>query len=379
MSEDKPKTLMKCGHAHANVSLTVKANGDTSATGISTCGRVWECAYCAESKQMLRRASLRASLTKWLSSGRAVIHVTVTVPHRRSDDLAMVLNLLERARTKMLSGGARARLLAPHGVLAVDWTLEVTFNESDGWHPHLHMLFYLDKEVDGAGLDRLHADVAEAWFKAVRRSAERPVRPSRRAVHMRLVDDADRAAAYVTKMPCSEKGAEQGGFGLLAEYGTHLDANECSQSAMCGRCRRLVALWREYTSTMQSKNRYYAPTTTLVQPKVPRTRPPRAETPRSIITMKREAWWMASRWETQDCLYAAARTDGLVGVRSVLAGLLVLEGHTPGNAVAQARAWVWEGTEVQPNRWRLFRSWVAQFWKPGRVAARPGPLSPVPT
>lgn len=377
--QDPSNPLLDCGRAHGNVTLTCDAAGRWTARGISTCGRVWECAYCAESRQLLRRASLRNSLAGWLARGRDVVQVTVTVPHSRSEDLADVLGLLDRARQKTLAGGARARLLGPHGVVAVDWTLEVTFDESHGWHPHLHMLFYLEAEVDDTGLDGLRADVASAWQKSVERAAGRTTWLSEHAVHVRRVDDVERAAVYLTKTPCGEDGAGQGGFALLAEYETHLSANQCSRSARCGVCRRLVALWREYTRAMQGKNRYYASPRTLAERETPSaTRPRRSEGQRQAITVKREAWWLATRWEADDRMCAAARTDGIGGVRAVLTGLLVLEGRSPGDATAQAQSWAWEGIRAQARR-RLLRSWLDRLrMRGGRVAARPQLDSPVP-
>lgn len=130
------------------------ATGSASYVGLQTCGSVWMCPCCAAKISERRRDELGRGIAAWTAeAGRRVIMVTFTVRHKAGVALDHTLEGLLTARRKMLQGRRAVAFAGRHGIAGRVKALEVTHG-ANGWHPHLHEIWFLEAGVDLPGLVR---------------------------------------------------------------------------------------------------------------------------------------------------------------------------------------------------------------------------------
>lgn len=216
--------------------------------GLMACGSVWVCPVCASKIQRVRAAELRQAIAAAGSLGLSVAMLTLTIPHTRHDDLADLLEGFTGALGAVLGGRAWKKLVAAYGIAGYVRALEVTWGEASGWHPHAHVLLFLDPRAD---LEQLADQLFPSWETAV---ANRGLGAAVRAAFS--LQDATHANRYVTKLgteldwgPAEElvRGHTKSGgahryspFDLLGEYAYNSDA-------------RAGALFRDYAETFKGR------------------------------------------------------------------------------------------------------------------------------
>jgi len=125
------------------------------------CCRIWHCPICAHIITEKRRRELTGALDDW--PGTLALG-TFTVQHSRADNLAGMLAALSYTRRKMRKGRQWARLVDEFGIVGTVRALEVTFGDH-GWHPHDHVLFVFEGELDGAAINALQSACSGLWLK----------------------------------------------------------------------------------------------------------------------------------------------------------------------------------------------------------------------
>jgi len=129
---------------------------------------------------------------RWLESGGQVILLTLTVRHSRFNHLRGLLDAVQYAWTKALSGRGwaddQARWGSPVGSkIRIPYVraLESTHGDTNGWHPHVHALLFV-RGLEQRDADDLGLAVFERWQRAVvRRGYEAPT--TERGVDAKLI------------------------------------------------------------------------------------------------------------------------------------------------------------------------------------------------
>ncbi|GAH98956.1 unnamed protein product, partial [marine sediment metagenome] len=111
------------------------------------------------------------------------------------DRLKLTRGVVGKSWTRCISGGAWEKIKRELGIQGWCRALEVTHG-ANGWHPHLHVLLFLDQPLPKALRDVLEAFFDKRWSDAVKAAGYR--RPSRE--HGVRLSDGKGAGAYVTKM-----------------------------------------------------------------------------------------------------------------------------------------------------------------------------------
>ena len=174
-----------------------------------------------------------------------VLLVTYTVRHHWADDLKGTLGGLLDARKRLLSGRWAKGFTARFGIAGRIRALEVTHGEN-GWHPHVHELVFLERDVDRAAF---LTELREQWSGQVLKAGLKSV--NSHGVDVRFADLS--VADYVSKFgrertwgPEHEltksaakvgKQGNRGPIGLLSDYFAGDD--------------RAGALWREYAQVFK--------------------------------------------------------------------------------------------------------------------------------
>lgn len=118
--------------------------------GVQCCKSVWLCPVCAAKISERRREDLSLGLSNWLTfttgERRRTLLVTFTLAHDAGDDLSVIFGALRKARAGLVSGRAAVQFRKQWGIAGMVRSLELTHG-MNGWHPHLHVLYFFNCEV----------------------------------------------------------------------------------------------------------------------------------------------------------------------------------------------------------------------------------------
>lgn len=164
--------------------------------GLQTCGSVWHCKICATRVSEVRKLEVRHAVDTWLEQGHGVLFVTNTFPHGRQDDLRVLLaKLLDVAWNRYICHRSYTKARKALGYIGRIRALEVTHGEANGWHPHVHEIWFIEKPLNKTAMLVLENTLFKVWkvtalgagFKA----------PSRK--YGISVQGAESAADYIAK------------------------------------------------------------------------------------------------------------------------------------------------------------------------------------
>jgi hypothetical protein len=195
--------------------ITVKASGSVSEGtrragfgGLQTCGSVWACPVCSEKVNAERQTELQAGIDSWMRQGHAVLFGTLTMRHNRGHKLRELLDAISPAWNRTTSGagvawngskraggdiGDRARF----GIRGQVRLLEVKHGDTNGWHPHIHFLLFLDTRISQEAMRDLEARMFGRWEAALARSGFSVLRGV--GIDLKPVQTADEVAWYFAK------------------------------------------------------------------------------------------------------------------------------------------------------------------------------------
>lgn len=138
-----PPRVGTCGHAYdsSDVVLVAGPKGGHAVKGVGSCGLIWSCAVCASRRSAARQENLRKLMESHRKEGGWAYLVTLTIPHGRTDSLAVTRRLISNAWRFCQSGAPWKRAKASLGITGYCRALEVTRSGyGNGWHAHLHVL-----------------------------------------------------------------------------------------------------------------------------------------------------------------------------------------------------------------------------------------------
>ena len=161
-------------------------------SGLQTCGSPWTCPWCSSKISERRKNEVVQALESHLSNKGSLYFITLTFRHTKEQDLKE----LRQKQTKAL-GYLRAsktyrkykKLIGYSGLIRA---LEVTWGQSNGWHPHTHEIVFADNKVSFQSIKRL---LFPSWVDACEKAGL--AAPSfRRGVD---VCGGEKAGDYVSK------------------------------------------------------------------------------------------------------------------------------------------------------------------------------------
>lgn len=117
-------------------------------SGLMVCKSVWLCPVCSAKITERRRIDLTMGMANFYSlpGVKRVLLVTFTLSHKKNDNLSTIKRALIKARKLLVSGRWAKQFAAEHRIMGTVRSLEVTYGDN-GWHPHLHVLYFFDREV----------------------------------------------------------------------------------------------------------------------------------------------------------------------------------------------------------------------------------------
>lgn len=191
----KAHRIEKCGRwrvPNQDVKLWKdREHGKAFFSGVRACALPWVCPCCAAKISERRRVELVAAVAAAKAMGWEVKLLTLTVPHGMGDDLNDLVGRMLAAWKRTVDGRAAKNVRDFLGLKGTVRALEVTYG-ANGFHPHFHVLLFLDKSWTNHGVQEAFTPL---WQNACR-LARLPI-PS--LAHGCRVDDGSYAAKYASK------------------------------------------------------------------------------------------------------------------------------------------------------------------------------------
>lgn len=189
------RRVTQCGFCAGQL-VEIRGKGeDVYPAGVMTCGSVWVCAVCGAKVRTRRGLEVEAAAATWtvMHDGQLAM-LTLTVRHFERMPLELVRRAVSdgwrklqmrkewRALRSMLSGTVKG--------------LEVTHGRN-GWHVHVHLLMFVDRDSSVSEVERLSSELYGPWADLSEQVLG--VAPDdRHGVHLLWLDAV--ASKYVSKI-----------------------------------------------------------------------------------------------------------------------------------------------------------------------------------
>lgn len=238
--------------------------------GLQTCGSVWACPVCSAKISERRAVELDTGTRAWLARGGVLLLVSLTLQHSRDDAL------LVRGEVKQLASGREQKepdkgllgdlMQASYLLRTGDWwtrfqkrhalagsvrSLEVTHGAA-GWHPHLHMLCFVEAGTD---VEAFGSELRARWGAVVAKVG-RYASP-RWGLDVRSANEE--IAAYVAKFGKEQfwtVGRELAKSSSKNAYGSGRSMLELLELYVVAGDVAAGRLWREYALAFKSRHQH---------------------------------------------------------------------------------------------------------------------------
>lgn len=151
---------MHCMHS-STVDVMQRQEGNAYIKGVSVCGSVWLCPVCASRIMVARREELHQALKN--NSHLLPVMLTVTLQHSRKDKLFVLMDALNDALRKLKAGRWWQKFSRRYGLVAHVSSLEIRYSQAKGWHPHKHILLFLDIHPDELNIQVMKEELTERY------------------------------------------------------------------------------------------------------------------------------------------------------------------------------------------------------------------------
>lgn len=125
-----------------------KNTGKASYTNLVLCGSVWVCPCCSARILAKRGDEVEKGVETWTQAGGSVFMLTLTHSHNRLENLNKKVKLLRKALSRFFGDRAMKSIFEQFGKVGQIKALETTYSETNGWHPHHHILMFSKMSPD---------------------------------------------------------------------------------------------------------------------------------------------------------------------------------------------------------------------------------------
>lgn len=221
---------------------------------VEHCHNKWACPVCSAWLTNQQRSELDELLAKAKVASLFPVLLTLTLQHHKGDDLQQLIAGLTGALRRILQQRSWRELKTEYGLQGAIRALEVLYGDQNGWHPHFHILLFLDVELSDQQLAGLRSWIFDLWLAALQKEGY-----NASEAHGVDVATADsKIAEYVAKWGHEPKEREWGAAHEMAKGAAKLSDGELLTpfqllEAYGDGSRRAGALFREYVAAMKGR------------------------------------------------------------------------------------------------------------------------------
>jgi hypothetical protein len=135
--------------------------------GVAACGSVWACPVCMRKIKKGRAEEIKALVGH--HGQQRVEMMTLTVRHSSRDDFSGLLDGITLSMKLMQQGRDWKALQAKFGIFGLIRAFETTHGRN-GWHPHHHVLIFLDRPLSDEERKDLRDAMSSRWHRVVLQS-----------------------------------------------------------------------------------------------------------------------------------------------------------------------------------------------------------------
>lgn len=182
------------------------SNGVARYSNLQYCGSVWVCPDCSYKISQERKKELAEAMKACRNKGLHVAMLTLTVPHYLGDDLKTLLKKMSKAKHSLWTNRNSREYLADQFFMVGHITAtEVKYSDNNGFHPHFHILCFLDKQYAAEDLQIIESELYEFWAeKCVKSGLAKPNR--RNGIDLKMgSNNEDMLADYISKWGMAEE------------------------------------------------------------------------------------------------------------------------------------------------------------------------------
>ena len=125
-----------------------KTTGKAGYDNLQLCGSVWVCPCCSARILAKRGNEVEKGVETWTQAGGSVFMLTLTHSHKRTDNLVLKMKLLQKALSRFFGDRSMKAIFNQFGKVGQIKALETTYSESNGFHPHHHILMFSKMSPD---------------------------------------------------------------------------------------------------------------------------------------------------------------------------------------------------------------------------------------
>lgn len=200
-----------CGKRRIDKEMPVGVQFDVSKgmaryCNLQYCGSVWVCPDCSYKISQERKKELAEAMKGCRDKGLHVAMLTLTVPHYLGDDLKTLLKKMSKAKHSLWTNrNSREYLADQFPMLGHITATEVKYSDNNGFHPHFHILCFLDKQYSKEDLQTIESELYELWAdKCLKAGLGKPNR--RNGIDLKMgSNNEDMLADYISKWGMAEE------------------------------------------------------------------------------------------------------------------------------------------------------------------------------
>lgn len=243
-----------CGRRRLSRDTPVELRRDPEAGiahggGLRHCGR-WDCPVCGPKIAEGRRAEIEQAMRLAIERGHGIYLSLFTLPHTRRDRLRFVRRTITEGFRFLSAGRGGKEIRVRFEIVGNIRALETTHGKN-GWHPHLHVLYFTERPLDPFEVAELEDALYRKWAGFVEKRGHG--KPIRSLCRIDEITDDSGISAYLAKSASYEIArsdlktggdAEKGKtpFELLDRFRLYGDLND-------------LRLWHEWETEMAGVNR----------------------------------------------------------------------------------------------------------------------------
>lgn len=209
--DKKQNRVCGCGKWRIDKEMPVGVQFDASKGvakyhNLQYCGSVWVCPDCSYKISQERKKELADAMKGCRDKGLHVAMLTLTVPHYLGDDLKTLLKKMSKAKHSLWTNRNSREYFADQFPMVGHITAtEVKYSDNNGFHPHFHILCFLDKQYAAEDLQIIESELYEFWAeKCVKSGLGKPNRRNGIDLKMRS-NNEDMLADYISKWGMAEE------------------------------------------------------------------------------------------------------------------------------------------------------------------------------